>query len=156
LIIFKSIKISLAILGLIGFFYTNILLAESNNKKNTKIEEKGISRFFLDYAVVEHSLKNDKGYSIKLLELYKKNPNSAIFLADFWHYKAVKECYKFMKETAHFYSEKISIDMTEGQKDKIMEPAKEAIDHCFYGFYYDNWDEINRTIVNKLKAEGLW
>lgn len=129
----------------IFLFSANTLLAE----------ERTIPRFFLDYAVVEHSLKNDKGYSMELLELYKKAPHSAIFIADFWHQKALKECEESIRTNARRCSQKIALNMTEEEKDKVMEPAEKAARQCFYSFYYDNWDEINKTIVNKLKAAKI-
>lgn len=118
-------------------------------------EERTMPRFFLDYAVVDHKLKDDKGYSMELLKLYEKTPHSAIFIADFWHQKAFKECEESIQTNARRCSQKITLNMTEEEEDKIMEPAEKAANQCFYSFYYDNWDEINKTIVNKLKAAKI-
>ncbi len=127
------------------FFLTGLLLAEQND----------VPRFFLDYAVVDHSLKNDRGYSMELLELHKKEPNSAIFLANFWHNKALRECEENIRSAAHLYSQTITLNMTEEEKKKAMEPASKIADQCFYGFYYDNWGEINKSIITKLRAAKI-
>jgi hypothetical protein len=148
----------LILLSLVGICYINVLLAgpAQSNNKNSKEQEIYMPRFFLDYAVVDHSLKNDKGYSNELLKLWEKNPHSAIFLGEFWHQKAYNACRESIRENIDHCVKKITLGMTEQEKDKITEPAKKAADQCFYAFYYDNWDEINKTIVSRLKAEKIF
>ncbi len=112
--------------------------------------------FLLDYAVVDHSLKNDEGYSIQLLELYRKDPQSVIFISDFWHQKAFKDCNEIIQEYSHIYSKQITLNMSKEARDAVMKPGLDAGKNCFYSFYYDNWDEINITIRNKLKAANIY
>lgn len=140
-----KIKFNIYLTIVILLFCVNTLLGE----------ERTIPRFLIDYAVVDRSLKNRKGYAIELLKLYQKDPNSATLIADFWHQKAVRECQKCIETNVDLYLQKITPNMTQEEKDKVMEPAKEAATQCFYSFYYDNFDEINKTIVNKLKVAKI-
>jgi len=117
-------------------------------KENTALPP---HRFFLDYAVVDHSLKNDNGYSMELLDLYEKDRDSAVFIAEFWHQKAVKECMEAIQQTAHRYSRQITLGMSEEEKAKINSKGEKEARQLFYGYYYDNWDGINKTIEDKLR-----
>jgi hypothetical protein len=148
----------LILLSFIGICYTNVLLAGStqSNGKNSKEQEIYMPRFLLDYAVVDHSLKNNEGYSDELLKLWERNPHAAIFLSEFWHQKAYNACRESIHENINSCVKKITLGMTEEEKDKITEPAKKAANQCFYSFYYDNWDEINKTIINRLRAERIF
>jgi hypothetical protein len=146
----NTLRHKLILIGLIGtiiiIFYTHSLLAE---------QETYMPRFLLDYAVVDHSFENDTGYSMELLKLWDKNPHAVILLGEFWHQKAFNACRENIQANIHLRSQKITLKMTEEEKDKIMGPAKKAADQCLYAFYYDNWDEINKTIVSKLRAEKI-
>lgn len=114
-----------------------------------------MSRFFLDYAVVDHSLKNDQGYSKALLKLYEKDPNAAEFIANFWHKRAYYACEKRIKEAVDSCVERITSNMTEEQKNEILKPVDEIVSNCFDNYYYDHWDKINKMLVDKFKAEGV-
>ncbi|NQS89686.1 hypothetical protein HQ584_07865 [Patescibacteria group bacterium] len=150
-------KVAYCLVISILFIWGNTLLAESpqNKQNNESAEERTMPRFFLDYGVVDHSLKNDEGYSMELLELYEKNPNSAVFIADFWHQKALRECEESIRSNSRLYSNNITLDMTKEERDEVMKPAEEAAIKCLYGYYYDNWNKINESIINKLKAENI-
>lgn len=117
-------------------------------------EEETIPRFFLDYAIVDRTLKNGKGYTAELSELYKRNRSSAIFIFMFWQEKAFRECEEVTRTSAQHYRQAI-INMTEEEKDRIMKSAQAEVSQCSYSFYYDSWDEINKTIVNQLKAAKI-
>ena len=116
-------------------------------------ETPDLHRFFLDYAVVKHSLKNDQGVFDELIGLRHLNPHAADFLVEFWWTKAKKECNDYMYEVAKRYSEKETADTSKAQKEKLHGEATKEVDQCFYGVYYDNWDEINRMILQNYKNE---
>lgn len=113
--------------------------------------EPAMPRFYLDYAVVEHSLKNDKGYSKELLDFAKAHRQQADFLANFWWAKAKKECMETFKEIVHRYASQMTPSTSAANKTKLENLAKAESDQCVYGVIYDHWDEINAMIVERAK-----
>lgn len=114
--------------------------------------EEGIPRFYLDYAVVEHSLKNDVGNFDEFMNLRELDMNSANFIAEFWSGKARRECDEFIKGVAKRYSKRVTTQTSKEKYNKLIKAAKREKDQCFYGVYYDHWDEINQMIVEKYKS----
>jgi hypothetical protein len=114
--------------------------------------EAGLPRFFLDYAIVNHSLKNDEGAFNELMDLAKLDQKSADFIAEFWWGKANSYCDDYVDKLIRQYSAKITPKTSEREKIEITEAAKKEADQCFYGFYYDQWDEINKMIREKYGA----
>ena len=112
---------------------------------------KGLHRFYADYAVVQHSLKNDKGLFNQLMALYDLDRNVANFLAEFWWTKAKKECDSFVKEAAEHYSRMITAETSQPERERLEKEVKQEADHCFYGVYYEHWDEINQMISQRYK-----
>ena len=140
---------NLILTSILGFLIICVISVKAEE------QEKTIPRFFLDYAVVNHSLKNDQGYSMELLELLKIDPNSANFIANFWWEKAKRECKNDVESIAQNYAKRITENTTEGEKEQIFAKAKNECNQCFYSFYYDNWDAINETILNKLESANI-
>jgi len=116
----------------------------------THASEQTMPRFYLDYAVVEHSLKNDKGYSKELLDFAKAHRQQADFLADFWWAKAKKECLETFKEIVHRYASQVTPSTSASDRTNLEKAAKAESDQCVYGVIYDHWDEINAMIVEKV------
>src|SRR5215472_16239296 len=114
-------------------------------------ETKGLHRFYLDYAVVEHSLKNDKGFFNQLMALYDLDRNAANFLAEFWWTKAKTQCNSFVKESVEHYSRMITPDTSQPEQERLEKQTKQEADHCFYGVYYEHWDEINQMIKQRYE-----
>lgn len=108
-------------------------------------------RFYLDYAVVQHSLKNDKGLFEQLMQFGKAYPREADFIADFWWGKARKECGPTFSEVAHRYATKLTTSTSAAERAKLEKGAKKESDQCVYGVYYDHWDEINKMIEQRFK-----
>lgn len=113
-------------------------------------ETKGLHRFYLDYAVVKHSLKNDEGLN-ELMALAKLDQKAADFLAEFWWIKAKKECISFVKEMNKLYADKIATATSQPEKEQLKEQAMREADQCFYGVYYDHWNEINQMIKKQYE-----
>lgn len=112
----------------------------------------GLHRFFLDYAIVKHSLRNDQGVFEELMALNRLDPRAANFLADFWWSKSRRECSAFANEVAERYARRGTSTMPEAEKDRLVKQAREEIDQCRYGVYYDHWDEINRMIMQRYES----
>lgn len=58
------------------------------NVSSAQAQPPPLHRFFLDYAVLKHSLKNDQGAFDELMELRDLDPYAADFVAEFWWSKA--------------------------------------------------------------------
>jgi len=113
-------------------------------------EQQGLlPRFYLDYAVVQDSLKNDKGNFDEFMKLAEINRNAADFIAKFWWGKAKKECHAFVNEMIKQRVEQMTPDSTEYEKSEIEKGLKEDADQCYYGVYYDHWDEINQMVIQR-------
>ena len=117
-------------------------------------DEAGISRFFLHYAVVQHSLMADRGRFDELLELAKLDPQAANFIAEFWRVKAVNECGDFVERTVSVHSKRIGPKTTEVERKALLDQAAKQTDQCLYDVYYRNWHAINEMIVTRLQAAG--
>ena len=102
--------------------------------------EKGQPRFYLDYAVVQHSLMGDKGLHHEFMDLAKLDRQGADFIAEFWLEKAARECRTILREGSQ-----------EMVKKYISEKEfTQQVEMCFYGVYYEKWEAINLTISNRL------
>lgn len=116
-------------------------------------EEKTLPRFYLDYAVVQHSLMNDQGLFDELMDIAEKNRPSADFIAEFWWSKANTKCQDVVHNISRRYGAQITAKTSLKEKETLRKAAKKEADQCFYGVYYDNWDAINRMI--KAKHQSL-
>ena len=112
----------------------------------------GLHRFYLDYAVVQHSLKNDVGNFNEFMKLAELDRDSADFIAKFWWGKAKKECDEFIRGIIVDHVKNLTKETSNEEKEKLEKTIMEEADHCFYGVYYDHWDEINQMVVQKYKA----
>jgi len=107
-------------------------------------------RFYLDYAVVQESLKNDKGnwdIFMKLVEIDSKKAN---FIAEFWWSKVKKECSPFVKEIVKKAVKEIKPKTTK-EELKNSERVKKEANQCYYGVYYDNWADINKMVADSYQ-----
>lgn len=115
-------------------------------------QEATLPRFYLDYAIVQHSLKADKGLFDELMDLAKMDRNSADFIAKFWWGKAKKECNEFVEKIARKYARRITPAMSKTDKEKLQKLVTEEANQCYYGVYYDHWEEVNQMIKAKYNA----
>jgi len=144
-----------AIVFIILFFSTTCIFAD----------EAGLSRFYREYTEVNHSLMSDQGCLEELMELHSLDITAADHIADFWLFKAKRECYDFVEKIKSniefkdlykeidFYVDKTTTTNISGEKySEIQEKAQREAEQCRYCVYYDNWDAINKMISDKLKA----
>jgi hypothetical protein len=115
-------------------------------------QELGISRFYLDYVVVQNSLMAGKGFFDELMNLAKLDRQSADFLAEFWWSKAKKECYDFVEKTARRYAEKITPKSSNAEIKQVEVQMMDEVNQCYHSVYYDHWEEINRMIKANYEA----
>ena len=78
-------------------------------------------QFYIDYAVVQHSLKGGVGNWDEFMKLLELNKNSATAIAKFWTFKAQKECYEYIKEL-------VKLKLTTGLSKEEHEKVKKLID----------------------------
>ena len=124
----------------------------------------GLSRFYLEYTEVSHSLMSDEGCLDELMELQSLDMNAADKIADFWLFKSKRECYDFVekiKSGVDFkdlykeidcYIDKKTTSVSGGKYEEIQKKALKEAEQCRYCIYYDNWDAINKMILGKLKV----
>jgi len=96
--------------------------------------------FYLDYAVVQHSLKGDQGLFEELMEIAKNNPSDV--LANFWWGRALHHCDALMKETIQDHLQRTP----NRNKDDMAADITKQTAPCRHSYYVDHWDEINRMI----------
>ena len=124
----------------------------------------GLSRFYLEYTEVSHSLMSDEGCLDELMELQSLDMNAADKIADFWLFKSKRECYDFVEKIKsgvdfkdlykeiNYYIDKKTTSVSSGKYEEIQKKALKEAEQCRYCIYYDNWDAINKMILGKLKV----
>ncbi len=124
----------------------------------------GLSRFYREYTEVNHSLMSDQGCVNELMELHSLDVNAADKIADFRLFKSKRECYDFVEKIKSgvdfkdlykeidYYIDKKTTNVSGGKYEEIQKKALKEAEQCRYCIYYDNWDEINKMILDKLKA----
>ena len=124
----------------------------------------GLSRFYLEYTEVSHSLMSDQGCVDELMELHSLDVNAADKIADFWLFKSKRECYDFVEKIKSgvdfkdlykeidYYIDKKTTSVSGGKYEEIQKKALKEAEQCRYCIYYDNWDAINKMILGKLKV----
>ncbi len=127
-------------------------------------DEAGLSRFYREYTEVNHSLMSDQGCVNELMELQSLDVNAADKIADFWLFKSKRECYDFIEKIKSgidfkdlykeidYYIYKKTTNVSGGKYEEIQKKALKEAEQCRYCIYYDNWDAINKMILDKLKA----
>ena len=146
--------IKIAVIFIILFLFPACLFADGA----------GLSRFYLEYKEVNHSLMSDQGCVNELMELHSLDVNAADKIADFWLFKSKRECYDFVEKIKSgvdfndlykeidYYIDKKTTNVSGGKYEEIQNKALKEAEQCRYCIYYDNWGEINKMILDKLKA----
>jgi hypothetical protein len=119
-------------------------------------EESGLHRFFLDYAVMDHSLKGDQGETEKLMALLQadqeNDTQTAKCLAGFWHQRAIQHCDAWVQKSIKRHIQALPEQASEKQKDAVMTKVWKDVEPCLHSYYYDHWEEINQTIRNRYET----
>ena len=115
-------------------------------------------RFYIQYAITQNTYTGGEGLFDELMELHDRSQSSADLIAQLWYKRALTSCEreaelaakavtdKYFDENPNFkYS-----DLTEEQKNANTKEIFEKIRPCMCGYYYDNWDKINKMIAGKL------
>jgi hypothetical protein len=113
--------------------------------------ERNFHMFYLDYAVVKHSLKGDQGLVDELMEIAKNSPSDV--LANFWWERALRHCEARLREAINVEVRRTPMRQEEDMRHEVLEKTAP----CRYSYYVDHWDEINqmiRTQYNALKKGG--
>lgn len=111
-------------------------------------EEGTIPRFYVDYCVVEHTLKNDQGYSEKLIKISQIDINAGDFLAEFWFNRAKTSCFEQVERIIRLNLQAVKAQKDKTEQTRMLEKLKDEISQCYYAFYFEHWDEINKTIID--------
>ena len=124
----------------------------------------GLSRFYLEYKEVSHSFMSDQGCVRELMELQSLDVDAADKIADFWMFKSKRECYDFVEKIKSdvdfkdlykeidYLIDKRTTNVSGGEYEEIQKKALKEAEQCRYCIYYDNWDDINKMILDKLKT----
>jgi hypothetical protein len=123
---YKSILICAVIF--LGSSYLAYAQEAPNAANAPQTKPAGIPQFILEYTSVDHTMKNDLGYAFELIGLFGKDQAGCLALTDAWQSKADAACSSVTGEEAK---------------------------SCRKKFYSDNWDEINKTIIEKCRAIGI-
>ena len=127
-------------------------------------DEADLARFYREYTEVDHSLMSDQGCVNELMELRSLDMKAADKIADFWLFKSKRECYDFVEKIKSgidfkdlykeidYYIDKKTTNVSGGKYDEIEKKAQKEAEQCRYCIYYDNWDAINKMILDKLKV----
>ena len=112
----------------------------------------GLHRFAIQYLNVQDNLKGGQGYSDQYLELLDINDKAANFIGAFWYKKAL---IFYSQEIDHIVKQAVVVmeGKTEEGKAEIQQKVQSKIDDFCFVFYYDHWDEINKTILAKYEFE---
>ncbi len=143
-----------AIIFIILFLFPVCLLAD----------ETDLARFYREYTEVDHSLMSGQGCVKELMELRSLDTGAADKIADFWLFKSKRECYDFVEKIKSgidfedlykeidYYIDKKTTKVSGGKYDEIEKKTQKEAEQCRYCIYYDNWDAINKMILDKLKV----
>jgi hypothetical protein len=124
----------------------------------------GLSRFYQEYTEVNNSLMSDQGCLNELMELQSLDTNAADKIADFWRFKSKRECYEFVEKIKSgidfedlykeidYYMDTRTTKISGGKYKEIEKKAQKEAEQCRYCVYYENWNEINKMILDKLSA----
>jgi hypothetical protein len=110
-------------------------------------QESGFTHeFWLYYLSVQHSLKGNVGEIRAAAELDHINPSATRFIAKFWWKKIQRQCVEGRpKSTVLISNQRDEVD--------IMQNVDEDLKYCAYDVLYKHWDDINHTILARLKTE---
>jgi len=126
----------------------------SNKKRNNNPNGK-FPAFLLEYAATDHQYKNGEGYSFELLELFRVNKNEVQVISDFWRGRALMFYKKEIDDVIRKVVDEGPLSTIGEEKEDQSSKVREEADKILYSYYYDNWDEINKMIIDKCKAEGI-
>ena len=100
--------------------HTNSAKVDTNSVVSTG--SAGISQFVLDYTAIDHTQKDDSGYTFEVIELFEHDKTNAADLERTWQEPAALSC-----------------------------NAAEDAKLCRRNFYIAHWDEINRQIKERIR-----
>lgn len=106
-------------------------------------------QFWLYYMTVQHSLKSNHTMLQYASTLNRLSPSATYFIAKYWWKKVERDCKDDWANDPFFASSK------RGAFDSVdlMQNVNEDLKYCAYEVLYENWQDINETIVNRLKIE---
>lgn len=118
---------------------------------NSAISE-GLHRFHLNYVIVNDRLKGSCGNFEELMSLTETNPEAAEFICDFWWRRVLKACSEEVDRAIKKRLKSLPFNSTEEQKRKAASDAIDDVSNCIHSYIFDNWDDINQTIVDSYKC----
>jgi protein tyrosine phosphatase len=101
---------------------------------------------------VNDRLKGSLGNFEELMSLQEKNPEAEEFLCDFWWRRTLKACSEEVDRAIKKRLKSLPFNSTEEQKRKAASDSIDDVSHCIYSYIFDNWDDINQTIVDSYNS----
>jgi hypothetical protein len=105
------------------------------------------SRFWLEYGIVETALMHDRGCGMELLKSPQRD-----YISNFWWNYIKDKCMQNWKDIVNeVYA---GVDMSDlKQKNAADKIAMDKSSQCAQSVIYNNWDRINKTIVNNPETD---
>jgi hypothetical protein len=111
-------------------------------------EDSGLHQFYLSYGIIHAMKEETEGPGFKnLMAFSETSPKAADALVKFWWAWAIRDCWPYMKEKIDRVA---SIKVDSEQKIQREDLVRER-DYCVESFIYENWDEINKSVVFKAQ-----
>lgn len=105
-----------------------------------------LPKFYGIYLAVSSMREEDPGKRSLLLDLSTLEPKAAEFLADFWWGWGVRSCGEDMERAKGVAKSAFSGD-PKGMKTYL----SENMDSCVMEFTYTNWDEVQKSVITRIK-----
>lgn len=107
-----------------------------------------LMNFAINYSIVKHNLKNDQDLFKDILYIGNNSKDGGKFFHDFWHFRILQKCNLEYKRIIDETVKEIGLKNTEA----LTEEARKRTRICDISYIYDNWEDINNSIVNKSKS----
>ena len=133
-------------------FIIVLLLSVFANTSFSEESEPVLTRFYMYLGIVEHSYKNDEGYAVELVKLFNANPYAAESIEKFWTLRLKRAGYE---EYAKRLIQQAQREFPEATAEQNFEKIESELKQWILNYYYDNWDEINKMILNRIRQLGI-
>ena len=133
-------------------FIIVLLLSAFANASFSEESEPVLTKFYWRLAIVQHSYKNDEGYALELVKLFNANPYVADSIKKFWDLKLESAGYY---EYIERLKQQVELEFPEATTEQNFEKIEPEAEQWFLNYYYDNWDEINTMILNRMRQLGI-
>ena len=112
-------------------------------------KQRGMSMFFIEYAVVQENAFAGDGKFDELMLLAELSQQHADFIAEFWRTRALMEVREEVSEVVA----RVVKNADGKDKEATQREAQQKAAYLFYSYYYDHWEQINEMIMRSLAKQ---